>query len=109
MFLFKCPLCQQDIHHRGLSIDNIYLQPNAPKVPGHPQVCDKCAQEYHRKTESPIVKFAREHWAGWNGCSPDIGWYLCVPMKVLAEAVGLTLDEFVDATAYYRGDSDENN
>ena len=56
---------------------------------------------------SPIVEFARKHFSGWNGQSPDIGWYLCVPMKVLAEALGMTLDEFVETTAYFRSENKE--
>ena len=42
---------------------------------------------------NPIIEFMRENYNGYNGSSREIGWYMCIPMKVIAEAFEMTLDE----------------
>jgi len=53
-----------------------------------------------------IIEFMREHYKGYNGMSKDIGWYMCVPMKVIAEQFGMTVDELGEQTWYWKGDEE---
>ena len=53
---------------------------------------------------NPIIEFMRENYKGYNGSSRDIGWYMCVPMTVIAKSLGMTLDELGEQTWYWKGD-----
>jgi hypothetical protein len=53
-----------------------------------------------------IIEFMREHYKGYNGNSPEIGWYMCIPMKVIAETFDMTLDELGEQTWYWKGDEE---
>ena len=47
-----------------------------------------------------IIEYMQEHYRGYNGTDPEIGWYMCVPMKVIAEELGMTIDELGEKTWY---------
>jgi hypothetical protein len=53
-----------------------------------------------------IIEFMRKHYKGYNGMSKDIGWYMCVPMKVIAEQLGMTVDELGEQTWYWKGEEE---
>ena len=53
-----------------------------------------------------IIEFMREHCKGYNGNDPKIGWYMCIPMKVIAETFDMSLDELVEQTWYWKGDEE---
>ncbi len=53
---------------------------------------------------NPIIEFMRENYKAYNGSSRDIGWYMCVPMTVIAKALDMTLDELGEQTWYWKGD-----
>ena len=53
---------------------------------------------------NPIIEFMRENYKDYNGSSRDIGWYMCVPMTVIAKSLGMTLDELGEQTWYWKGD-----
>tara|TARA_X000001388_G_scaffold7842_1_gene4806 strand:- start:354 stop:524 length:171 start_codon:yes stop_codon:yes gene_type:complete len=55
---------------------------------------------------NPIIEFMRENYKGYNGSSREIGWYMCIPMKVIAETFGITLDELGEQTWYWKGDEE---
>ena len=42
---------------------------------------------------NPIIEWMRENYARWNGSDRNIGWYMCVPMTVIAETFGMNLTE----------------
>lgn len=56
---------------------------------------------------NPIIEFMRENYKSYNGMNQNIGWYMCVPMKVIAETFGMTLDELGEQTWYWKGEKDE--
>jgi len=45
-----------------------------------------------------IIEFMREHYYSYNGICKDIGWYMCVPMNVIAKQLGMTVDELGEQT-----------
>jgi len=53
-----------------------------------------------------IIEFMRKHYKGYNGMSKDIGWYRCVPMNVIAEQLGMTMDELGEQTWYWKGEEE---
>ena len=53
-----------------------------------------------------LIEFMRENYKGYNGTSREIGWYMCIPMKVIAETFGMTLDELGEQTWYWRGEEE---
>tara|TARA_R100000388_G_scaffold32803_1_gene25579 strand:+ start:6189 stop:6401 length:213 start_codon:yes stop_codon:yes gene_type:complete len=55
---------------------------------------------------NPIIEWMRENYSGWNGSSESIGWYMCIPMKAIAETFGMTLDELGEQTWYWKGDEE---
>lgn len=56
---------------------------------------------------NPIIEWMRENYARWNGSSRDIGWYMCIPMTVIAETFGMNLTELGEQTWYWKGEKDE--
>ena len=40
----------------------------------------------------------------WNGSDRNIGWYMCVPMTVIAETFGMNLTELGEQTWYWKGE-----
>ena len=48
-----------------------------------------------------IIEWMRENHSGWRWRN---GWYMCVPMTVVADAFGMTLDELGEQTWYWKGD-----
>ena len=55
---------------------------------------------------NPIIEFMRENYKGYNGANREIGWYMCIPMQVIAETFGMTLDELGEQTWYWKGDEE---
>jgi hypothetical protein len=53
-----------------------------------------------------IIEFMRKHYKEYNGMSKDIGWYMCVPMNVIAEQLGMTVDELGEQTWYWKGEEE---
>ena len=53
-----------------------------------------------------IIEFMRENYNGWNGESREIGWYMCIPMTVIAETFEMTLDELGEQTWYWKGEQE---
>ena len=53
---------------------------------------------------NPIIEFMRENYDEFNGESRVIGWYMCIPMNVIAKTFGITLDELGEQTWYWKGD-----
>lgn len=51
-----------------------------------------------------IIEFMREHYKGYNGNDSKIGWYMCIPMRVIAETLDMTMDELGEQTWYWKGD-----
>ena len=56
---------------------------------------------------NPIIEWMRENYARWNGSDRNIGWYMCVPMTVIAETFGMNLTELGEQTWYWKGEKDE--
>ena len=54
-----------------------------------------------------IIEFMREHYKSYNGMSKDIGWYMCVPMNVIAKQLGMTVDELGEQTWYWKPEESE--
>ena len=57
---------------------------------------------------NPIIEFMRGNYNKWNGESREIGWYMCIPMKVIAETFGMTLDQLGQQTWYWKGEEDKD-
>jgi len=53
-----------------------------------------------------IIEFMRKHFKEYNGQSPEIGWYMCVPMNVIAKQFGMTVDELGEQTWYWKGEEE---
>jgi hypothetical protein len=55
---------------------------------------------------NPMIEFMRENYKGYNGFNREIGWYMCIPMRVIAETLGMTLDELGEQTWYWKGEEE---
>lgn len=53
-----------------------------------------------------IIEFMRKHYKGYNGQSREIGWYMCIPMNVIAKQLGMTVDELGEQTWYWKGEEE---
>lgn len=53
-----------------------------------------------------IIDFMRKNYSKWNGNSESIGWYMCIPMTVIAETFGMTLTELGEQTWYWEGEEE---
>lgn len=49
-----------------------------------------------------LIEFMRENYREYNGTSLEIGWYMCIPMTVIAETFGLSLVELGELTWDWR-------
>ena len=56
--------------------------------------------------KNKIIEFMRENYNAWNGESREIGWYMCIPMNVIAETFEMTLDELGKQTWYWKGEQE---
>jgi hypothetical protein len=56
--------------------------------------------------KNKIIEFMRKNYKGCNGSSREIGWYMCIPMTVIAETFEMTLDELGEQTWYWKGEQE---
>ena len=54
-----------------------------------------------------IIEYMQEHYKRYNGTDPKIGWYMCIPMKVIAKELGMTIDELGEQTWYFTPEKSE--
>lgn len=55
-------------------------------------------------SNKPIIDFMVEHLDGYNGSDKEIGWYMCIPMDIIAKQLDMSLNELMDEVLHKESD-----